>query len=367
MAVTTRYTPTWGHLSYLLIALTGAIAVLAVLPIAAAVLGRGGGTPVTRTAYADAAPGNYLVVARNEDTFDVIAVAPASDPAAATEVARVGHLPGYASSGAVSGSLLAMVVADAGTVSSPSASLVLVGLETGVVTRVAEHIDQLQGPVWAPGGEALVVTRTSPARGGLADVLLLRVGTDGSIVEAGRFEGVLGAYPVGFDASGRLVVVVIDHRGSTAYRDGEPAVVLSSEITRDWRLSHDGAALAFIETNVTGGLHYVARVAALDGGTAAAAAQAASTDGQSLGVAWRPGAAAPTFGYEPSRGASAQSVGGGGFDVPFAYSADGAALLVEHWTGTSYAAPGERQFQLLSGGDRVPAGEFSRFYGWATR
>jgi hypothetical protein len=177
----------------------------------------------------------------------------------------------------------------------------------------------------------------------------------------------MGAYPVGFDKGGELLAVTIDANGSTVVRAGSPVVRLSSHITRDWRLSPDGAALAFIEVDSSNGLRYVPRIIALSrADQGAVVAQSVAPSNTGLGVAWQPGSAAPTFGSEPS-GVFAQGVSGGGFDVPLAWSPDGEALAVQRWSGSGYANAGAMQLELVTPSGRRTLETFSRFLGWAAR
>jgi len=362
-----------------LVCLTVLAGLVAVLPIAGAIvaslLGGGGSRVAARTAFATAPFGEYAVVARNGQDADTIVVAAADNPDAATEIARIPHLPGFASTGAVSpeGRRVAFVVADEGTPVHPAASLYVLDLETAALARLATAIDHLQTPAWSHDGRTLVVTRTVEGAGSAASVAVFGVAADGSgEAPVAGFERVLGAYTVGFDASGRLVLVVIDGRGSTAYRNGVEAAHLSAHITRDWKLSPDGSRLAFIESDTTEGVRYRSAIVLLDtGGSGEVAAQSASAgDGQQLGVAWKPGAPDPTFGREPETAAgsaSAQSLAGG-FDVPVAFSPGGSRLAVQHWSGPSFDRSGKMSLEVVAeDGSRTPFSAFTRFYGWATR
>jgi hypothetical protein len=353
------------------------------MPIAFAVFGGLGPVAGPLTAFASAPPGDYAVVARTEGDVDVIAVAAVNDPLNATEVARVRHLPGFSTTGAVSpdGRRVAIVAPDSGTSSQPAASLLVVELDTGRQTNLARGIDPQVPPLWARDGSAVVVSRTLGGASARALVRFVRVRVDGDGEQViSEHAGVLGAYGIGFDPQGRFVSVVIDGRGSTLIRDGAAVVLLSSQITRDWRLSPDGTQVAFIESNLDGGLHYQARLQALDGSGRGASAQGLGDGTQQLGVAWRPGSGGPTFGSEGAVAASASGqaliaasalsdgvTGGGGFDVPLGYSADGAALAVNHWTGQGFAQAGKASLQVVTDGGRAELSGFATFFGWAAR
>jgi hypothetical protein len=366
------FAPRLGYLPYWAIGLSLFAALAGVLPIAAALFGGAGAGP--RTAFATAPAGTYVVFSNSGDTIDTVYVAPVDDPASRTEIAVVDHLPGYTPAGVVSpdGKQVALVVAEAGTLAHPGASILVVSLESGEVTRVAIDVDVLQAPGWTPDSSAVVFTRDGAPEGPAANVTIHRVSPDGSDeAEIGRYDGVLGAYVVGFDPTGQLVTVVIDGRGSTAYRDGQEVVNLSSQVTRDWELSPDGAQLAFIESDVMDGLTYRAKVVALDAAASAGAmsAQAADDAGQELGVAWQPGGA-PTFGEEPAPAAEGEAFAqsaDAGFDIPLTYSPDGRVLAVQAWSGASFQAAGTMRYELLRDGERVELSGVSRIYGWSVK
>lgn len=379
MAITIRSRPARGHLQYIFIGATVLAAFAAVLPIAAAILTGVGLQGAAKTAFASVPSGHYAVVSRPESDYDVIAVTPATG-GAPVEIARVPHLPGFTASGSVSpgGRELALVTVDGGSPTKPEASLLVLDLESGVTRHLVQGVSPLQTALWAPDGRSVVVTREIEAGKTRPDVRFLRVSTgDGAAAELFDVSAPLGAYAIGFDSAGALITVTIDRSGSHLVRDGVEVALLSTEITRDWRLSPDGAQIAFIEANLQGGLRYLARTRRLDGGEIAAVeGQAAGGSTQQLGTAWKPGAGAVTFGREPGATGRSSEIGtveaqsasaATGFDVPLEYAPDGSTLSVTHWTGGSFAQPGAASLQLLSGANRAEIPNFTRFYGWATR
>jgi hypothetical protein len=152
---------------------------------------------------------------------------------------------------------------------------------------------------------------------------------------------------------------------------GRAALSLSTQITRDWRLSPDGTRVAFIESDLTNGLSYRARVMSLDG-QGGATAQAMSAAGQQLGVAWLPGTGDVAFGHEPAAAAgdtgaaSAQALTAAGFDIPVAYSEAGTAI-VQAWSGPSFSDPGRAELTVVRDGQRTGLGYGTRFLGWSAR
>lgn len=373
MAVSTRPFSRQRDYSRLIIALAVLAGFMAVAPIAAAVLGLGGATTGARTAFASAPSGEYAVLGRNDGQADVISVAWASNPGAVTEIARVPHLEGFTSSGAVSpdGKSVALVSVDGGSRVRPTASLNVVNLESGRVVRAAANVVPGQQPVWTPDGKALVVTRMPGGNDTQGAIQLLRAGADGNGETILREYGsALGVYPVGFDAGGQLVTVVIDGAGSSLVRgDGAP-VNLSAGLTRDWKLSPDGAQLAFVEVRTSAGVEYVARTVQME--SAGVAAQSLSASVSALGVAWDPKSGTATFGIEPGQaapGVMAQALTADetGFDVPLGYSASGEALVVTRWNGGSFEAPGKPVLELVTSAGRAQYESYTRFFGWSVR
>lgn len=374
MATTIPLRPRPARLQRVLITLTGIAAVLAVLPIIAAVAF--GAAEPSGSAFAQAPSGNYAVVSRTvqvgaeNDEFDIISVVN-GETGATIDVASVPHLAGFSTSGAVSpsGNQLALIVPDSGTQARPAASLVLVDLDSGATNLLAQGLDAMQTPAWAPSGQGVAVTRTAAADSGedLPAITAVFVSTGGEATDVLTTNSALGVYAVGFDADERLVTVHIDGDGSRIFRDSEPGPQISEYITRDWSLSPDRTQLAYIETNQSNGVAYLPRVTALAG--AGVSAQAfSSDDAEALGSAWAPGdEGGATFGTEPgAASASAQSLTSG-FDIPLAYSKDGDALAVKHWSGSSFDAPGSPTIELVTDSGREPLPGTVRFFGWATR
>ena len=342
--------------------------VIGILPVLAVVVFGAGGTG-TPTAYASAPPGAYVVAALSGADEDTILVINTADPTIQFEVAGIAHAPEIPTMGSVSpdGLLLALIVVEPGAVSESVASLHIVDLETGVDSVLLDRIDALQEPVWSGDSTRVVVVRSGPGSTAGVRIDFIEATLAGESRLLWATDGVIAAYPVGFDASGALIAVRIDGNGSTAIDADGMAVPMSRFFTRDWQLSPDGGAIAFIETNQEDGLRYIPRVVALneDGGVTAQSTGA----GEALGTAWAPASPTATFGYEPRNAdgsASAQSAASG-FDVPLKYSPDGTALAAWHWTGTSFDAPGSASLIIDAAQGRVTLTGVTRFLGWTVR
>ncbi|OAI41563.1 hypothetical protein AYO38_00590 [bacterium SCGC AG-212-C10] len=348
------------------------VGLIAVLPIIAAVLSGAGGAAKPRSAYAAAPAGMYAIGVRSEAETDIIQAIAADG--AVVEVARVPHLAGYASHGAVSpdGRFLALVTADAGKAGRATASLLTIDLDSGAQRKLISGLDTLQSPVWSPDSGEIVIRKLSTQDSPVTDVTFVRAALDGSTKEIGGLSAVAGGYAIGFDPDGRFLAVSIDGSGSTLLRDMSPVIPLGNGITRDWRVSPDGTSIAYIDVDVSDGLRYLPKLVRLDGDEKGSVSAQSADGSQALGVAWKPGSASPLYGTERAAvsalsagGVSAQNASSTGFDVPLDYSPDGSALAVQHWNGTGFDNAGQMEFQLVRETGRQPLGSLTRFYGWA--
>jgi hypothetical protein len=95
---------------------------------------------------------------------------------------------------------------------------------------------------------------------------------------------------------------------------------------------------------------------------------AAQSDTQALGATWSPTTSGVSFGIEPGQPANGLALAAdSGFDIPLQYSADGSLLAVTHWTGASFAAPGEASLDIVTPAGRSTIAGASRFFGWSAR
>lgn len=341
---------------------------IGILPVLAVLIFGAGGAG-TSTAYASAPPGTYVVAALAGADEDTILAVNTTDPAIRFQVAGIAHAREIPTMGSVSpdGQLLALIVVEPGALSEAIASLRIVDLDTGTDSVLLERIDALQEPVWSNDSARVVVVRSVPSSIAGADVEFIEATIGGKARVLWTAEGVIAAYPVGFDADGGLVAVRLNGEGSTAVNNDGMAVPMSQFFTRDWQLSPNGDAIAFIETNQEDGLRYIPRVVALTGDGGVTAQSIAG--GEALGTAWAPASATATFGYEPNAAGgsvSAQS-DSSGFDVPLKYSPDGDALAAWHWSGASFDAPGSASLIIDAAQGRVTLTGVNRFLGWTVR
>jgi hypothetical protein len=227
-------------------------------------------------------------------------------------------------------------------------------LESGRDVIVAEGFDVLGRVVWSDDGARVVLRRTDLAANLIALIAVdIATGQATVLVE----ERAAGLYPLSLDANGSLLYVQLDDTGSAVYRDGAEIARLSDTFTRDWQLSPDGAALAFIETRP--GSSSTAMVASLvpRDVTRSAAAEPA------IGVAWRLGSSEPDFG-----GASWSATRDGApyFEAPVAWSPDGALLALVEYAGEPLAVTSAQTQIRQPDGTDLPLGEGDlTFLGWA--
>ncbi|MCX7616795.1 hypothetical protein [Tepidiforma sp.] len=365
--------PATGRLGRLILFVTGLVGVLALGPIAWGIVTGAGAGSGAASAFASAPPGTYAVVGRTEGSVDIIGVVRADQPDNVIEVARVPHIDGFTTTGSVDdrGRYVALAAVDGGTPLAPAASLVLVDLERGTAERLLAGIEPSQTPLWKADSSGVIVTRARQD-GDRQVIDVLEVALDGA-VRLRWTQDALGVYPVGW-REGRVLSVAIDARGSTLQAEGQDVARLSSGFTRDWALSPDGRALAFIEVTPGTEAGYTPRVVRLDGEATGSTQALTASGAATLGAAWGPNGV-PAFGAvpraagaaAPSGDASAQALRAAGFDVPLAYSPDGEALAVVHWDGTGFEAPGTPTLQLVRGSERAEIPGYRGFYGWVRR
>jgi len=361
-----------------------AIAVLGVLALAGA-----GGTFALQLRGDSRQPQAQLVFAEFGPKADHVFIAPADDPAQRTLVTTVEHVDGWGLNPAIApaGVLVAYTVLAPGSrpqADSP-AELWLLDVLKQTKQRLAGDADLRIAPILDRDGKSLVYRVSEPgARQSLMRVDL-RTGVRRTLV---TIETAFGTFPVGFAADGALVYASLSVEGTGMFSvsEGKPPVQLFrvDQITRDWRLSPDGSALAFLAPEIVSErvVHRL-QVMRLDGGRAQPVRAASVEPGAAdqYGAAWTPGGDAITVGREatPSDRAGAVTLAvedGGvtalaaparGFDLPLGWSSDGRALAARSFDGKSANAPGTETTVVVStDGARRPvtgSGEIIVF-GW---
>ena len=359
------------------------LAALALLAALAALLacdrlpGADGDTPdgTGGVADADASGATYrLVFAEFGPTEDRVYLAPPTALGERELVATVPHAPGWAitPAPAMAGDLTAFTALppDGPPSRDEPADLWLLDVRTGVLTRLAGDADLLAAPVFDPGGGALLYRRTD-ADGGQE---LVRVDLATRARRAvHRESGAFGVYPVALEADGAALYFELSTRGTDLYRvreGSEPEHIAhaSDHVARDWRLSPDGSALAYLAPEVSAErVVHRAHVVALTPG-AAPRAVASEAPGAVLASqfapVWTPDGGAITVGVEafpdPSAPAVTLALDGGagdalpaperGFDAPLGWSPDGRRLAVRAFDGRDAAEPGRESLAVIEPG-----------------
>jgi hypothetical protein len=262
----------------------------------------------------------------------------------------------------------------------------ILSLTSGSDRKVADGVDLQVAPVWSRGSDRAAFVRGRAPEQELGSFTVLVATTGGSVSEAGTIDRALGATPAGFADAGAVYVAVTEPTGTRleSLTGGARARVgaLSSGIARDFALSPDGQRLAYVDTHPYSGAAFAVRVLELSGGltaSALAAAPGAPPTTATLGPAWTPGGELTVssarrggstlrFGGSELSASAATPVGasqGDGFDVPLAWSPDGAGLAVRAVTGDVGSVRDQRLALISGSGDRRPFGNAdTKFLGW---
>ena len=357
-----------------------ALAAFALVALAAVLWLRPGGPG---DAPPEAAP--RLVFAEYGPAADAIYVAAPADPGARERVASVPHARGWAitPAPAMAGPLAAFAALppEASPRGDSPAVLWLLDVRDGTLTRLAGDADLLSPPVFGEGGAALLYRRT--AAEGVQELVRVDLATRARR-PLHRAVTRFGVYPVALEG-GAALYAELSARGTDFYRvreGGEPEHVAhaSDHAARDWRLSPDGAALAYLAPEVSAErvVHRV-RVVGLraggDGGAPELDAPGAVLASQFSPV-WTPDGGGLTVGVEafPDERAAAVTIalggdgapGGGeggaalpaperGFDAPLGWSPDGRWLAARSFDGSDASDPGRESLVVISpdGGTRA--------------
>lgn len=355
------------------VALVGALALVRLLPEAAA--------PV------EVRPGTQTVVfAEFGRTRDDVYVAPATAPSERTLIGTIEHAEGWGINPGVemAGDLFAYTVLppeSEGRRDSP-AELWLFDTVSQDRTRLARDADLLIQPVFVEDGSELLYRRSGTDQQEIVRVDLARLTR--SVIHAERT--LFGIFPIGFDDDGDLLFARLSPTGTDvlSVRRGEAPALLfhaSDFIARDWRMSPDGGALAYLAPEQQGErvVHRV-HVMALSSVTERPLPLAAEASEQ-YGPAWSPeGAitmgqealadAAPALVVDPADAVSTLAPAPRGFDVPLAWSQDGRYLAVRWFDGANSAHPGNERIIVIDRlGGRAPilADREVIYIGWQAR
>ncbi len=301
------------------------------------------------------APAPALLVSEFDDAASRLWLVDPADPASREPWLTVDHAPGWDVSGAVSpgGDALAFVALTPGRRDATTEATLLLS-DGGPPRILADGVDLRGGVVWTADGRGVLVRRTAVGAQGQPAFTVVEVRlADGREFVRLRRDDVAALHVVGWPAEGPLYVTLIGPWGSellALHGAEDESVLLSTGVTRDWRLSPDGTQLAFTEQRGTA--MQVRVVSLLGDGAPLPAMVAATSDAQArweanpgavatASPAWQPDGtlsvgvfAAPA----PAAELRAASLAAGeGFALPLWWSPDGRHLAVRAFDG---AGPG---------------------------
>ncbi len=331
--------------------------------------------------------GQQLVISEFGHRADTIVAVDPADVTSRKTIATIEHAEGFGVFPALSpdGQAIAYTALPSDTVNaSPDspAHAAVVDVHGGV-TLLADDVDLLVPPVWSPDSVSIVVRKNTPApaAAGTFELLLLdRDGTRSTITSWTT----AAVFPIAFAPDGsRLYFATLNAGGTDLYgiapdgSDEEHIAHLSDEIARDWKLSPDGATLAYSVAESGAQPQVITRMLDLATG-AAADAVAASGPRAEFNPAWDADGTLTIASLKPGGGSDAVSVNASGatasvassgdaIDLPLAWSPEGDRLAVRSVAGATPAEAGESHVELIDGDggrDRVSESADVLIVGW---
>jgi Tol biopolymer transport system component len=199
--------------------------------------------------------GLRLLVSEFGEDGDTIAAIDPDNPSDRSELARIEHAPGYGIFATLSpdGEAIAYTALPADSVKpAPDQPAVAAIVEAdGDVISLADDVDLLIAPVWSPDGESIVVRKNSAIENSAGRFELILLGRDGSRSTITAWNSA-AVFPIAFSTDGtQLYFATLNADGADLYSvapdgaDETRIAHLSDDIARDWRLSPDGATLAY--------------------------------------------------------------------------------------------------------------------------
>ncbi|MDA0300917.1 MAG: hypothetical protein O2822_00155 [Chloroflexi bacterium] len=313
-----------------------------------------------------------LVFAAFGQTSDMIYVAPATKPDERTVIDTVPHAEGWGiNPGPMSGDLVAFNAIPTGTPGprGAPADLWLLNARTRERVRLARDADLLVKPQFIENGRAVLYRRSE---GDLQAIVRVEIESQARTV-IHQERTAFGVIPVGTDHNGALIFARLSNTGTDIFRKadgGIPTLVFhaSDELARDWQISPDRNAIAYLAQQSRGErVVYRAQAVSLEGGRALGLPDAGS-NGEQYGPVWTPDGADLAVGQEPTStpaapvallraGAppAALAAPQQGFDVPFAWSGNGTYLAARTFDGkNSMDAGRETAVVIARSGERYP-------------
>lgn len=335
----------------------------------------------------DAPPGTPIAVfAEFGPVADRIYTAPADRPGARVLLDEIEHADGW---GINPGPLMAdnrfayTVLPPSATARRDSpAEVWLMDVDTANRTRLARDADLLIPPIFVDDGAALIYRRSS---GGQQELVRIDLETSTRrVIHAERTT--FGIFPIGYAADGGLVYARLTTEGTQilSVREGRAPTQLfhaSDDIAREWRISPDGQRIVFLAPVETmERIQHRTHVAVLSNGAPVDVPGLTTIDGEQYGPLWSPGGNVLAVGRQaspPDAGAitlldldgGARGLAGPeeGFDIPMAWSPDGAYLAIRSFDGVDASHPGAESTVIVDlEGGRYPVTADTEiiFIGW---
>jgi Tol biopolymer transport system component len=340
--------------------------------------------------------GQRLLVSEFGDGSDAIVALDPNDVSARTTIATIDHARGYGifatlspNGKAVAYTALPSDTAKPGPDAPANAAIVDV---KGDVAPLADDVDLLIAPVWSPDSTSIVVRKNTPAPDTAGTFELLLLGRDGTRTTLTTWT-TASVFPIAFSPDGaKLYFAALNNAGTDIYSiapDGtaETKIAhLSDQIARDWRLSPDGATLAY--SVAEGGAVPAVVAKTLDLATGAAADAVAPAGLQSgppstgiargeLNPTWKGDGKLTIASLNLDGGGNATSIDAAGgassitansdrIDLPLDWSPDGATLAVRAVDGRTPSEASASHVELLRDGarDRVSDSADVQIVGW---
>jgi hypothetical protein len=312
-----------------------------------------------------------LVFAAFGQTSDIMYVAPATKPDERTVIDTIPHAEGWGiNPGPMWGDLVAFNAIPTGTPGprGAPAELWLLNARTREKVRLARDADLLVKPQFIEGGRAVLYRRSEDD---VQAIVRVEVETQSRTV-IHQERTAFGIIPVGADSSGALLFARLSNTGTDVFRKadgGAPTLAFhaSDELARDWQVSPDRKAIAYLAQQSRGErVVYRAQAVSLEG--RALGLPDADAHGEQYGPVWTPDGADLAVGQEPTSttaapvallraGATPTALVAPrqGFDVPFAWSENGNYLAARTFDGKNSMDTGrETAVVIARSGERYP-------------
>ena len=310
--------------------------------------------------------GQRLLISEFADEADTIVAVNPDDPSDRTEIATIDHARGYGIFPTLSpdGDAIAYtgLPPDTERPAPDTPAHTAIVDDDGHVTLLADDVDLLVPPAWAPDGESIVVRKNTRADDGAGSFELIALSRDGSRETITSWSSA-AVFPIAFSPDGSaLYFATLNASGTDLYRvapDGTDETLiahLSDEIARDWKLSPDGATLAYsvAESGDKPGMLAMT----LDLATGAEQRVTSDSDRAEFNPAWNVDGDLTISSVKPDGGGDAISVDAGGgatalsdnsdaIDLPLAWSPDGSALAVRSVDGASPEEAGRSYVEIV--------------------